>query len=254
MQLQVLQLSSRSSRRNFPSLLEWDCVAQHRRGWITDVETELPDYSLEVVYSAAEFTEKSLEEWGLRPRELRHIGIMSYFGRLSTRPQWCLTDTIPYRISWQGLALCICHDSVPPELTMAAINASLVALCHLDIETAASVPRYQAADGKHPTILREMPLMPCLGYGVVRRVDLVNGYIYLITPEPIDRLNQVNCLVMGGIQLPEKMLLDPPKALRNAGQNDGAKCRVPYVTCGPSQPACLPYRKYNPVFTLRKLT
>lgn len=232
-------------------------MVQNRRGWLTDECCEsLPDYSLEVIYSAAELSEKSLEEWGFRPVELRNIGLISYFSRMSDgTPEWSLADAVPHRISWQGLAVCICHESIPPELTMAALNASLVALCIMDSGAAGSVPRYRAVEGQYPTILQGMPLMPCLGYGVVRAIDVTNGHIYLVTPEPADRLAQVNCLVMGGIRLPEGMLLDAPQALRrrHGTKESGLKSRVPYATFGPSasQPACRPYRKYNPVFTLR---
>lgn len=255
----MIQLCSRSPRRNFAALLERDYVIQHPRGWSTSPSPEsssLPDYSLEAFLSAAESSEKSVEEWGFRASELRQIGLASYFSRLSTSPEWSLTDAAPYRISWSQLAICICHESIPPELTMAALNASLVALCVLDADTAASVPRYRAVDGQYPVILREMPLMPCLGYGVVRGIDTVRGYVYLITPESSDLLAQVNCLVMGAVQLPGSALLDAPLSLRHHhGKEKGFKVRIPYGTFGPSatQPACRPYRKYNPVFSLRNL-
>ncbi len=229
-------------------------------GWLTngtDCLERLPDYDLQCIYSSAELSEKSLEEWGFRPSELRQIGLMSYFSKMSNgHPHWSLMDTIPYRISWQNLAVCICHESVPPELTMAALNASLVALCTLNTEAMASVPYYQATTGQYPNILRELPLMPCLGYGIVRGIDTTNGYIYLISPEPAERIVLVNCLVMGGVRLPENMLLDPPSTLQRPKESGACpKVHVPYASFGPSdtQPACRPYRKYNPVFTLRNL-
>ena len=91
----------------------------------------------------------------------------------------------------------------------------------------------------------------------MRGIDTKNGYIYLVSPEPSERLARVNCLVMGGLQLPESMLLDAPVALRQKRLADAESeqeiLRVPYGTFGPSaaEPACRPYRKYNPMFTLR---
>lgn len=254
---QLLQISSRSPRRNFVAMFEYDYVTQHPRGWLTDnaeSAEKLPYYEMQAIYSSAELSEKSLEEWGFRPSELRQIGLMSYFSQMSSSSQWSLMETVPYCISWQDLAVCICHESVPPTLTMAALNASLVALCILDNETAASVPYYQATVGQYPKILRELPLMPCVGYGIIRGIDMAKGYIYLVSPEPAERLTQVNCLVMGGIQIPESLLLDAPSSL-NQDQESATKMRAPYGTYGPStsQPACRPYRKYNPVFTLRNI-
>ena len=101
--LQVLQISSRSLRRNFPSILERDYVAQHQRGWITDAaewSEKLPNYELQAIYSSAELSEKSLEEWGFRPSQLRQIGLMSYFSQLSDSSHWSLMDSVPYCISW----------------------------------------------------------------------------------------------------------------------------------------------------------
>jgi len=248
----ILQVSSRSLRRNFPALLEHEYVSTRRRGWQTGVDSHLPNYQFDVVYSAAEESERSMEEWGFRASELRRIGLLSYFSRLSNSPDWSLCDAVPFRISWDQLSLCVFHQFVPPSLVTAALNASLVALCSLDPETAASVPRQKSAG--YPTILQEIPLMPCLGYGVVRCIDNEQRCVYLITPEPIERLSQVNCLVMGGIHLPDSALLDAPLPLRkHHGGQSRPKYRVPYAIQGPSaaEPSCRPYRKYNPVFTIR---
>lgn len=100
---QLLQISSRSLRRNFPSMLERDYVAQHQRGWLTDAaewSEKLPNYELQAIYSSAELSEKSLEEWGFRASELRQIGLMSYFSQLSNSARWSLMDSVPYCISW----------------------------------------------------------------------------------------------------------------------------------------------------------
>lgn len=254
--LQVLHITSRSSRRRYPSLMDHEYVTHHRRGWMTsnDSSDGLPAYTLLAIESEAEHSEKCLEEWGFRPRELRDIGLMSYFGNLSNSAEWTLTDAVPYRISWHALAICISHQSIPPNSVFAALNASLVALCILDSEVASSVPRYQAKEGNYPTVLKELPIMPCIGYGVVRNIDVKNGHLYLITPEPVDRLERVNCLVLGGVRLPDSMLLDQPTALQVRRGKESIQ--VPYATSGPSfsLPVCRPYRRYNPLFTLRNQT
>lgn len=253
----VIQLTSGSSRRNFAALLEHSYVTQESRGWMTDFTANTsPEYKFEAISSAAENTERSMEQWGFRASELRNIGLVSYFSRLSTGVEWTLTDAVPYKISWKNIAICISNESVEPALTMAALNASLVALCVLDAETGSSVARYQATG--FPTILAgAMPVMPCLGYAVVRAVDYTNRLIYLLSPEAIDRVSRVNCLVLGGIHLPEAMVLDAPSALRkHHASGNGPKTRVPYATFGPSaiQPTCLPIKKYNPLFTVRGWT
>ena len=103
---------------------------------------------------------------------------MSYFSRLSSVPDWTLTDATPYRISWSGLSICICHESIPPALTMAAINASLVALCEMDSEAANSVPHYEASAENYPTILQEMPMIPCLVSAQIIKTNLTCIYLF----------------------------------------------------------------------------
>ena len=104
-------------------------------------------------------------------------------------------------------------------------------------------------------MLHGLPLAPCLGYGVVRCVDYERRCLYVVTPEPLERLGRVNCLALGAVQLPAAVLLDPPAALRkHHGVQSGPKFRVPYVVHGPSagRPSCQPFRKYNPVFSVRR--
>lgn len=74
--LQAVQISSRSTRRNFPDLMSHDYVSQHQRGWLAGNidEHQLPSYSLDVFFSASEFSEKSLEAWGFRAKDLRNMG------------------------------------------------------------------------------------------------------------------------------------------------------------------------------------
>lgn len=73
----VLQITSRSARRNFVQLLERDYVTQLRRGWLTSAQDFLSDYEFQFVYSAAEHDERSLEEWGFRPPQLRTLSIVN---------------------------------------------------------------------------------------------------------------------------------------------------------------------------------
>ena len=57
--------------------------------------------------------------------------------------------------------------------------------------------------------LAETPLAPCAGLGIVRSVDVENRVFYVLTPEPVDVLKEVNVLVMGSLQLPMVMLYVP---------------------------------------------
>lgn len=68
--------------------------------------------------------------------------------------------------------------------------------------------------------------VPLTILGVIRGVDMDTKKLFLITPIPAERLRQVNCLVMGIVQLPACVVLNPV----------GTVGHVPYVTVGPGQP------------------
>jgi len=96
----LLQLVSLSARRNFSHDLDADYVASVRRGWSTaplaagggapagGVETPWRParYHFSTGVSASEHSERSTEEWGFRPSQLRQLGLLAYLSRLSTSP------------------------------------------------------------------------------------------------------------------------------------------------------------------------
>ena len=38
--------------------------------------------------------------------------------------------------------------------------------------------------------------------GIVRNIDVENKCFYILTPEPVERLNSVNALIKGNVELP----------------------------------------------------
>ncbi|TVU21473.1 hypothetical protein EJB05_31109, partial [Eragrostis curvula] len=46
----------------------------------------------------------------------------------------------------------------------------------------------------------------CVGLGIVRGIDVQKGLLYLITPVPLDRLQNVNLLLQGLIEIPTSLL------------------------------------------------
>ena len=50
--------------------------------------------------------------------------------------------------------------------------------------------------------LKENPLTPCLGLGIIRGVDAINKCLYILTPIAFDRLKECNILIRGSLELP----------------------------------------------------
>ena len=43
----------------------------------------------------------------------------------------------------------------------------------------------------------EIQLFKCYGFGIIRGINMDTREFYVITPEPLDKLNQVNLFVKG---------------------------------------------------------
>ncbi|CAN6208840.1 unnamed protein product, partial [Urochloa humidicola] len=46
----------------------------------------------------------------------------------------------------------------------------------------------------------------CVGLGIVRGIDIQNGLLYIITPVPLERLQSVDLLQQGFIEIPTTLL------------------------------------------------
>lgn len=75
--------------------------------------------------------------------------------------------------------------------------------------------------------------------GVVSGIDLPAGQLYLQTPEAKENLREVNCLLLGSIQLPTEL------------RTSGAKGCVPFMSSSKLSKACAPVRaRYRPISSL----
>ncbi|CAM9934425.1 unnamed protein product [Sphacelaria rigidula] len=115
----------------------------------------------------------------------------------------------PRRVPWGTVRIRVMNGPVPPSLALYAINGTLVGLiAHPGGESEAA--RY-GLNAVEPGLvcLPETPLSPCVGLGIVRSVDVERRVLYILTPEPLEVLKEVNVLVKGSLQLPMEMLYDP---------------------------------------------
>ncbi|KAL1020591.1 hypothetical protein UPYG_G00002140 [Umbra pygmaea] len=146
-----------------------------------------------------------------RKNELRDMALLSYFSQMQSpesgpmRPLHCFT---PYQVPHSAVALGVTHCEVAPTHIFYAANASLVGLCCLS---------EKPAGRGGPVLLSQAPVCPCLGFGILRGVDMTRGLYFIITPVAPSVLSQVNCLLLGGVKLPHTLLTsqtgfegDPP--------------------------------------------
>ena len=69
----------------------------------------------------------------LRPVDFRNLSLLSHLYN-NLDPNMTLTSTAPYVIPWRCVAIHVCYMPVPRDQIMYSLNASVVALCHSDLE------------------------------------------------------------------------------------------------------------------------
>ncbi|XP_063173766.1 polynucleotide 5'-hydroxyl-kinase NOL9 [Candoia aspera] len=146
---------------------------------------------------------------------LRSITTVGYLGQLqppdveSVLP---LPSLVPYQVPFSAVVLKVIHVDVAPRHILCSLNASWVGLCHLPGE----IP----CKGEGPVVLTQTPICDCLGFGIVRGVDMARKLYYVLTPVAPENLRRVNCLLIGNIAIPNCIFL-------NQARTDG---EIPYVT------------------------
>lgn len=71
-----------------------------------------------------------------------------------------------------------------------------------------------------PVFLSQAPICPCVGFGVLRGIDMARGLYFLLTPVDPSVLRDVNCLLFGAISMPSCVLTTQP----------GIDGEMPYIT------------------------
>ncbi|XP_062247362.1 polynucleotide 5'-hydroxyl-kinase NOL9 [Platichthys flesus] len=131
-----------------------------------------------------------------RSNEHRELSLLAYLSQLQSpdpgpvRPLHSLT---PYQVPHSAVALGVIHCEVMPGHMFYAANASLVGLCCL-------AEKITSRGG--PVLLSQAPICPCVGFGVLRGIDMARGLYLLLTPVDPSVLRKVNCLLLGAISLP----------------------------------------------------
>ncbi|XP_070812440.1 polynucleotide 5'-hydroxyl-kinase NOL9 [Pituophis catenifer annectens] len=148
---------------------------------------------------------------------LRNLTMVGYLGQLqppNVKPVVPLPSLVPYQVPFTATALKVIHMDVAPTHILCSLNASWVGLCHL--------PDQVPCKAEGPVVLSssQTPLCDCLGFGIVRGVDMTKKLYYILTPVAPENLHRVNCLLIGNIAIPNCVFL-------NQARTDG---EIPYVT------------------------
>uniref|UniRef100_A0A8D0AY33 Polynucleotide 5'-hydroxyl-kinase NOL9 n=1 Tax=Salvator merianae TaxID=96440 RepID=A0A8D0AY33_SALMN len=146
---------------------------------------------------------------------LRDLAVLGYLSQLQppgAASMLPLSGLTPYQVPFSGVALRIIHEDIAPAHVLYAVNASWVGLCQ--------VPDELPCNAEGPVLLTQTPMCNCLGFGIVRGVDIDKKLYYILTPVAPENLRLVNCLLIGNIPVPNCVFL-------NQMDTEG---EIPYVT------------------------
>uniref|UniRef100_A0A8C4UV86 Polynucleotide 5'-hydroxyl-kinase NOL9 n=1 Tax=Falco tinnunculus TaxID=100819 RepID=A0A8C4UV86_FALTI len=177
-------------------------------------DASAPEYKL--LYVHPEFPRAGIAgEARVHSSILRDMSILGYLGQLQSPDIGAvlpLHSLVPYQVPFSAVALRVIHSDVAPTNIMYAVNASWVGLCR--------IPDEIKCESEGPVLLTQTPVCDCLGFGIVRGVEMERKLYHILTPVPPENLRQVNCLLLGNISIPNCILV---------GQQ-GVEGEIPYVT------------------------
>ncbi|XP_018432474.1 PREDICTED: polynucleotide 5'-hydroxyl-kinase NOL9 [Nanorana parkeri] len=135
-------------------------------------------------------------------RDLAMLGYMSKLQQLELEQIIPLNSLVPYEVPFNAVALRVIHSAVAPSHIMYTANANWVGLCHIldDISS-------QETDS---VILTQTPICDCLGFGIIRGVNVTKKVYHILTPIPPETLRSVNCLLIGNISIPHSVFKRQP--------------------------------------------
>lgn len=155
------------------------------------------------------------------PRDQRSLALLAYFSRTITNNAITearevppavnvasLMSCIPYQVPWNCLAIHVIHSEVPWNQSLFSVNASVVGLAKMKSDEMHRI----GDDNNTPYFVEKSPVAECIGLGIVRNIDPARKLLYVLTPLPLDRLQQVNALLKGNIEIPAAIMLSTKQA------------------------------------------
>ncbi|XP_028922138.1 polynucleotide 5'-hydroxyl-kinase NOL9 [Ornithorhynchus anatinus] len=194
---------------NFSEMEDFELFNEER-----GFHTSVTGHKLCIVHSEFDGAGSMSSMWS-RARILRDMTMLGYLGHLQPlelKPIFPLHSLIPYQVPFNAVALQVIHTHVAPAHILYAVNASWVGLCRILDE----VKRQSSG----PILLTQTPMCDCLGFGIVRGIDMEKKLYHILTPVPPEKLRLVNCLLIGNVVVPQSVFKNQP----------GIEGEIPYLT------------------------
>ncbi|ULT96300.1 hypothetical protein L3Y34_004719 [Caenorhabditis briggsae] len=143
----------------------------------------------------------------------RELTITGYFSSLLPRPTIASFASVPpYRLNFRNITICLPMDLLVEDCHIfSSINTQLIALCvkNPDLKT-------RKLNGKQDmpslsVIDSTSPALQCIGFGIIRGVNVEERSVYVVTPVNLLKLQEPPLLVRGmRIQTPSQFFTADP--------------------------------------------
>ncbi len=201
----VIQINTTDANRNMPLIThEWFETSTH--AWPPLNKHTAPGYQHFVLErNLRKDSESTRKRRFYSPKDHRTIATICYFADLhdSVTGFRSIHQLRPYRIPWSKFGMHVLHVKIEFSEIFRVFNASLVALCRVDPKF---LKNFQSTANDLPmcidTSLNQQPLFSCIGFGIVRAINFDTKELYILTPELENKLDDVNCLVKGMLNVP----------------------------------------------------
>ncbi|KAK6178459.1 hypothetical protein SNE40_013247 [Patella caerulea] len=199
----IIQLDCEYDYKNFPPLTSDYLI--NTPGWLynipesmIDSETPPSNFDNQILY-IMDSEVPTKYRFRFKADQYRELAMLAYFN--STLDNGTkLLNMEPYKIHFKDVVIHDCQHPGDNSQILYAFNASVVGLCEINMTTS----YVKKESGLH--FVKEMPVCPCYGLGIIRAVDVKKEHIYLVTPLPFEKLLNVNCLIKGAVHLPIDIL------------------------------------------------
>uniref|UniRef100_A0ACD5VVI2 Uncharacterized protein n=1 Tax=Avena sativa TaxID=4498 RepID=A0ACD5VVI2_AVESA len=181
----VVQIRTRMQRKNLPDGLFW----------LDDGQTGSNVITIDAACHKSLSGESLKRKDGGGTRERR---LVEYFKQcfpsdicLATNKElaYALASLPPYEVPFSDVKVMHLHCEVPHTEIWCSLNATIVGL----VNSADTAQAAHAAPW-------------CVGLGIVRGIDVQRGLLYVITPVPVERLQSVDLLLQGLIEIPRSIM------------------------------------------------
>uniref|UniRef100_A0A8R1DIE5 CLP1_P domain-containing protein n=1 Tax=Caenorhabditis japonica TaxID=281687 RepID=A0A8R1DIE5_CAEJA len=144
---------------------------------------------------------------------IRELTIVGYFSSMLPKPSLASFPKVtPYKLNFQNTTICVPVDLLVQDCHIfSSINTQLIALClnHSELK-----PRKLCGKEDMPSLCvidGNSPALQCIGYGIVRGVNVDEKAIFVVSPVDLRELDEPPLLVRGmRIQTPAMFFTSDP--------------------------------------------